>query len=244
MDNYFLTRYFDWDAEDSARVQMGNRLLTYLGVHARLSSPTQSGQMTSVEQRINLYHLLSQQLTFKVPGAVVELGCHQGQSAALFRMILNRAKSDRELHVFDAFVDPAEEAFRSTFTRLGLAAPEIHAGWFEDTVPDQLPETIAFCHIDAGPGYGEDGLRRSVLHCLRGVYDRLAPLGVCVLADYANPAVFESLGMPTVVARSRFWDHLPGVKAACDEFFIDKPEVMESLYGGPYSQGFFRKLSS
>ncbi|WP_223735951.1 TylF/MycF family methyltransferase [Streptomyces purpurogeneiscleroticus] len=30
--------------------------------------------------------------------------------------------------------------------RLGLRPPEVHGGWFEDTLPSSLPERIASCY--------------------------------------------------------------------------------------------------
>ena len=45
--------------------------------------------------------------------------------------------------------------------------------------------------------------------------------------------------------RPRAWtrrlERLPGVKKACDEFFVGKPEKVHYIYSGPYSHGFFHK---
>ena len=51
-----------------------------------------------------------------------------------------------------------------------------------------------------------------------------------MIDDYCDPAVDPD-----------GWNALPGVKKACDEFFVGKPEKVHYIYSDPYSHGFFRK---
>jgi O-methyltransferase len=203
------------------------------------------GYMTSREQACNLYHLLRSTVVARVPGDVVELGCHEGLTAALLQRTLDEQGSDKRLHVFDSFAGlppstaedfrdgaPAtaagalavsEESVRRTFARFGVRPPEIHKGWFEDTLPAGLPERVAFAHLDGD-------LYSSTLTGLREVYPRLSPGSVVVLDDYHDPEQLPSR-----------WSLFPGVKQACDEFLADKPERVTPLVAGHECHGYFMK---
>lgn len=236
MHNIFITRYFDWAPKESWKVRAVNQLLTRLGRHARVVPPGNTGEMTNVEQRMNMYHLLSQVLVYGVPGAIVELGSFTGQCAALFAKVIEHYDPTRELHVYDSFEDDQASGVRdvkaelvSGFERLGLRLPVIHQGWFQDLLPSELPEQIAFAHIDAGPGLSHAHLRASVSHCLEHVYPRLPPGAIGLLMDYCDPALNAS------------WNLNPAVKEAADAFFEGKPESVSVLYAGELSHGYFRK---
>lgn len=210
-----------------------------------------SGAWTNIERRMNIYHLADQVLSFGVPGDVVEVGCNSGETAVLLQTLVQRHDPSRRLHVYDSFeglpapsardtvnhpgrglpgwaragsLDVAVDALRLNFKRYMLPAPEIHKGWFKDTLPVALPEKIALAHLD-GDFY------ESILVSLVHVYPRLSPRAICLIDDYCDPA-----------ANPDGWDMLPGVKRACDEFLADKPEKIQPLYAGAYSHGFFRKL--
>ena len=252
MQNILVTNLFrDWgEVQPSPRVASVNRLLGRLGLWTKLTPPRSTGDMTSVEQRINMYHLAQAVLDYDVPGDFVELGCYVGQSAALFQTILQNAGGGRVLHVYDSFeglpppvaddgdtnfrggdMRTTEEALIANFERLGLPLPVIHKGWFEDTLPGGLPEQIAFAHLD-GDFYS------SIKTSLEHVYPRLAKGAACLIDDYCDPALFPA------------FDAFPGCKKACDEFFADKPEKVSVLFGGNYPEkktsyglhGYFRKL--
>ena len=166
----------------------------------------------------------------------------------LFQKIIEHYDKTRTLHVYDSFeglqelkpedgnsvfrqgqMAVTQEVLLSNFAGVGLKPPIIHQGWFEDTLPTQLPEQIAFAHLD-GDLY--DSTRISLEH----VYPRLTKGAVCLIDDYSDSAVIETL------------DWFPGVKKTCDEFFFDKPEQVAVLYGGYDSKlgygshGYFRKL--
>jgi O-methyltransferase len=201
-----------------------------------------SGLMTNVEQRINMFHLVEQVLAYEVSGEVVELGCHEGQSAVLLQRVILEHEPHRTLHIYDSFeglpeasdkdgsifkagwLATTEEIVRTNFRRYGLPEPLIHKGWFDKTLATDLPERIAFAHLD-GDFY--DSIKVSLEH----VYPKLSRGAVCLVDDYCDPA-----------ANPNGWNLLPGVKRACDEFLSNKPEKMIPIYSGAYSHGFFRKL--
>jgi O-methyltransferase len=198
--------------------------------------------MTSVEQRINMFHLVSQVLAYDVEGGVVELGCHEGQSSVLIQKIIIESKSSKEFHIFDSFeglpppdgidgssfkkgeLTTTERAVMENFAKHNLPVPKIHKGWFSDTLPKCLPRKICFAYLD-GDFY------ESILTSLKYVYPRLTKGAICLIDDYCDPDV-----------NPNGWNLLPGVKKACDEFLADKPEKIANIYAGPYSHGFFRKI--
>jgi O-methyltransferase len=108
------------------------------------------------------------------------------------------------------------------FKRYGLKLPEIHEGWFNETLPAGLPDQICFAHLDGD-------LYTSILTSLQYVYPRMPKGAICLIDDYADPSIHKG------------WNALPGVKKACDEYLADKPERMSLLYAGDYTHGFFRK---
>jgi O-methyltransferase len=241
MENFFITEYFDWPlASRSPRVRLVNSILAKLGYAARLRGPQHTGVMTNCEQRMNLYHLLSQALAYGVPGDVVELGCHEGQSSVLIRRVMDYYAPERCLHVYDSFeglpdahqedgavyaardLKASKDILIDNFKRYGLRLPEIHAGWFDETLPTGLPEQICFAYLD-GDFYS------SILTSLQYVYPRMPKGAICLIDDYSDPSIHHG------------WNELPGVKKACDEYLADKPERVSLLYAGEYSHGFFRK---
>ncbi|MCB1136310.1 MAG: class I SAM-dependent methyltransferase [Chlamydiia bacterium] len=212
--------------------------------------------MMGMEALINLYHLLTQTLLLKVPGSVVELGSYRGYTALAFWKTMEAHGDLRPLHCFDSFSGLPEKGemdlcsdnapmrlcdrkdnqrmragwfavsqadFEKTFQEASCPLPHIHPGWFSETLPAQLPESIAFAHLD-GDFY------QSTLDGLEALYPRLSPGAVVVLDDYCDPGAYSRQ------------NSLPGVKAACDAFFADKPETIWVLQAGPHQyQAYFRK---
>ncbi|MEO6968566.1 MAG: hypothetical protein ABI132_09000 [Rhodanobacteraceae bacterium] len=236
MDNLFITRHFDWTFRPGRRIRVFNSLLRRMGYTARLLSDTASGSMSSIEQRINIYHLLSHLLVFGVPGDIIELGSLEGQSAALLRMTADQYDAMRPLHVFDAFVDPPVERLIENFLQLGLAPPAIHQGLLADTI-DELPERICFAYIDLGPvpeiirgpGASRAGLRETIRLALEKIYPRISPSGIILLQDY-------HLQWQTEAQNPN-----PEVREVADAFFADKPEAIIALHGGSFAHAFVRK---
>ena len=244
MDNLFITQYFDWDPAASRKVRLVNRVLSLFGLTAQLT-PSFTGYMTTIEQRINLFHLLTQVLAFGVPGDVVEVGTHEGVTASLFMTVLAQHDPGRSLHLYDAFENPPESAARANFQRLGLAPPTTHRGWLHETLPSQTPEQVAFFHIDIGPGRSAAELALDVRFALEQLYPRMAAGAVGVIQDYCDPNMYQRPGyhFPGLIRSTQHWNLYPQIKPACDDFFRDKPERVHPLFGGNYSHGYFRKES-
>ncbi|MGH8895641.1 MAG: TylF/MycF/NovP-related O-methyltransferase [Egibacteraceae bacterium] len=199
-------------------------------------------KMVSIDSLVNLYWALSHLLELGVPGDVVELGCHSGRTSVFLQMIIEHFDPRRTLHVYDSFEGLPAPSQRdgelfdagdlrataddlvATFGKWNLNEPVIHVGWFEDTLPDELPERIAFSFLDGD-------FHDSILTCLRHVWPRLSGDGVVMIDDYCDPA-----------QNPRAWDKLPGVKAACDTFFADRPDRPIALVGcGDMSLAYVRK---
>jgi len=243
VDNFFIVQLFDWKPQRvSRRVERVNAILKKLGVWTTLQLPRQTTGMTNIEQRMNLYHLLSQTLAYGVPGDVVEVGSNQGHSSVLIQKTIDQYDPTRRLHVYDSFeglpplspvdgtafspgqMKTSRQKLVENFRQYGLRLPEIHEGWFQDTLPTGLPEQIAFAYLDGD-------LYDSIKVSLEYVYPRLSPGAVCLIDDYADPAVYPEA-----------WNLLPGVKQACDEFFADKREKVSFIYSAEMSHGYFRKV--
>lgn len=215
----------------------------------------------NIEQGINLWHLLNQVLLMDVPGDVVELGSLTGMTAAVLQRTLEDFGSDKRLLLFDSFeglppIGPEDgdcslvpENFKTSpdharerFASLGLRQPEIVPGWFEDTLPHLLPETICFAHLDGD-------LYSSTREGLEALYPRLSSGAVVVVDDYADAGLCGRIKNayrenPYVVNTGRrinISDWLPGVRVACDEFLMDKPEEMTALLAGEERHAYFRK---
>jgi O-methyltransferase len=257
MDNFFITREFDWQIRRNSNLdRVLNRLTRRFGINVDTAGlvdgliyratgfrlpAARSGMATCVEQRINMYHLVSQTIAYGVPGDLVEVGCYEGHSAVLFAKVLRDFGSDKELHVYDSFEGlPAagredgstykkgdlltsEQVLIRNFEFRRLKLPTIHKGWFDQTLPTGLPAAISFAHLD-GDFY------ESIKVSLEHVYPRLSRGAICLIDDYCDPSVDPD-----------GWNHLPGVKQACDEFLAGRPEKVCALYSGVYTHGFFRK---
>jgi O-methyltransferase len=191
----------------------------------------------------NLMTLLQEVIDNKIDGDVVELGCYEGRAGALMQYLIQPWTGlAKNLFMFDSFEGlpaPAEAdgsgalvkegAFAvdettvlKTFSDLNLEIPIICKGWFCDTLPTQLPEKICFAYFDGD-------LYQSIKDSLIHVYPRMSPGAIGLIDDYDLRKKKE----PDVLA-------FPGVKKACDEFLMDKPEKLEPLNGG---QVYFRKVA-
>lgn len=166
-----------------------------------------------------------------VSGAFVEIGCYKGAMTVWVRALLNDVgREETPIHVFDSFAglpEPGEHDSQhlaagelvahpgdvaAIHDHWKLVPPIIHPGWFADTLPDGLPEQIAFGYLD-GDFY--DSIMTSLTYCV----PRLVPGGLIVVDDYADTAV-----------NPRAWDGLPGVKRACVEYF-GRPDALEVMIG-------------
>lgn len=222
--------------------------------------------MISIEQAMNIYHLLRGVIKCNIEGDVVEFGTNKGYSAALIQKTLRLYRSKKEFHVYDAFEGlpqktpqdgdtkiPAgackttPERFAQTFNTWDLPQPTLHIKWFKDVTDNDLPEKICFAHLD-GDFY------TSMKESLELVYPRLVKGAIVVIDDYSDDKInipmnkeykqnaFANLSKAMMnrefVEKPNF---LPGVKAACDEFFKDKPEKIDILFAGFAPHGYFEK---
>lgn len=214
-----------------------NKVLRKLGINIEFRKrPDGVSEMITVEQRINMFHLVSQVLIYEVEGDLIELGCHTGQCAAEMQAIIENYNPQKQLHLYDKFnlkpikLKQIKNKLIENFKSANLRLPVIHEGFFEETIPMQLPKKLSFIHIDCGFGGNSLEHKNIMLHCLKDIYPRMTPGSVCLLMDYHDPE--KTL---------RGFNPNPGVKLACDEFFKDKSEKVYILYGNHYSHGYFRK---
>jgi len=148
-----------------------------------------------------------------IPGDVVEMGSHQGHTAAMLAAITNKqvwvvdsfrglpAKSSHDItdpKFFEGALKSPQAVLEQTFADAGLPNPNIVPKWFKDVTTADLPKQIAFAHLD-GDFY------HSITESLTLVYPRLSRDAVCFVDDAP-------------------WTGLPGVKAALDQFLVGKPE--------------------
>jgi O-methyltransferase len=203
---------------------------------------SQNNKMMSVDALANIYWGLSHLLELGVPGDIVELGCHAGGTSVFLKLTIDHLDPQRTLHVYDSFegLPPARgidgeffaegdlrtsiSSFLDTFSRLGIEPPVIHPGWFQKVLPSELPEVISFALLDGD-------FFESILVSLKHVWPRVAKGGIIMIDDYCDPA-----------QNPRAWDKLPGVKAACDEFFADRADQPVALVAsGDMALAYVRK---
>jgi O-methyltransferase len=199
-------------------------------------------RMGGVDNLVNIYWALSSALVAGVGGAVVEIGCYAGRTSVLLRKVIDHFAPERELHVYDSFqglpaagpydtdytgegqLATSVETLLATFARWGVDPPVVHPGWFHETLPTGLPDSICFAYLDGD-------LYESVRTGLECVYPRLSRHAVVIVDDYCDPE-----------KSPKAFSMFPGAKKACDEFFADKPEDVSVLVGAHnLAFGYFRK---
>jgi O-methyltransferase len=197
--------------------------------------------MSDVDRLVNIYWAVSHVLLSDLPGDLVELGCNAGRTSVFLQMIIDCYSPLRKLHLYDSFeglpTPGPEDAYlrhgdcrasiedvERNFDRFGLRSPTIHHGWFQQILPTDLPETIAFAYLDSD-------FYDSILTSLVFTYPRLSRGALLMVDDYCDSA-----------KNPKAWPGLPGVKRACDDFLIDKTERMSVLVGnGDLALGLLRK---
>jgi O-methyltransferase len=246
MDNAFIATTFDWDHRTPTGWQrFVNKVFTKLKMPLRITPAP--ADMANVEARMNLFHLVEQTVANGVVGDLVDLGCNAGDSTIVMQRIVTALDPVKQVHAYDSFeglpaLTPNDsrdgvygegymaaglDLFTHKFQALDLKMPHTHKGWFENTIPRELPEKISFALFDGD-------LYESTKHLLPYVYERMSPGAIGMIAVYYDGSIFPRKGL-TGGYRS------PGVKRATDEFFKDKPEKVHVLYANEYSNGYFRK---
>ena len=238
MDNFFIMQAPFAKPRKSKIADAINWGINKLGYGYKLERlPDVNIDMNSVEQRMNYFLLLEGLIANGIEGDVAELGCYTGQCALLFEKIIEQFNSQKKLHLYDnfetkfTFTGDVEKELLKNFELANLRAPTLHKGYFQETLPTQLPEKLCFVHIDCGFGGDLQEHKNVMLYCLEQLYPKLTKGAICMLMDYHN----EDDGRPGFSVN-------PGVKLACDVFLKDKPEKMVSLYANEHCHGFFRKL--
>ena len=246
MDNAFVATLFDWDHRTPTDWQRKvNNLLRKTNRYTRVAPAPPN--MANVEARMNLFLLLEQTLANKVQGDVLDIGCNEGDSTIVMQKVVTTLDPVKQVHAYDSFeglpdvkaadsVDGIYEkgnmkadlsVYYERFDALGLKRPHTHKGWFEETIPSQLPDKISFALLDGD-------LYESTRHVLPHLYERMSPGAICMIAVYYDESIFPR--------KDLFGGYRsPGVKRATDEFFQGKPEKVSLLYACEYSNGFFRK---
>lgn len=249
MDNAFISQYLHWDDRSSKNWHRPiNKVLAKLRINALLIQRAYPFRNGNSEARMNVFHLASQCAAMNIPGDMIELGCNSGESSIIIQKVINHYSPDKKLHCFDSFeglpelhgedktegvyaegfMEAALQEFYDNFKAVGIDPPEnVNKGWFNETVPQNLPDQISFALVDGD-------IYDSTKYVLPYVYERLAPGAVCMLGVYYDDKIFS---------RPHTWPQhkSPGVKRATDEFFADKPESVSVLYANEYSNGYFRK---
>ena len=140
--------------------------------------------MVSHEQHDVLRRLLDQSVASQL-GDVVEAGCNAGGTSLLLAQWLNCTA--RKLHLYDSFeglpessgyggqMQTSREQVEFVFSEYQRV--EIHPGWFDQTMPEQLPEEICFAFIDCD-------VFDSCMACIPHILDRLT--GCMVIHDYTH----------------------------------------------------------
>lgn len=149
-----------------------------------------------------------------IPGDIVELGCYVGDTAKILAHI-----TGKNVFVYDSFEglpddetnnkarmnEATQKKLIDNFRKDGIKYPTMKKCWFNELTPNDLPEQIAFAHLDGD-------LYSSIMDSLNLVYSRMSVGGVILVDDYCDPE----------------W---PGAEAAVNEFFSDKPEEVIALPG-------------
>lgn len=165
--------------------------------------PIISDQVDIRELRVILYEL-EKQLQAGVKGNVVELGCYVGTTSLFVRRVLSAYGFTGEFHVYDSFAGlppktnedqsvagdqfvtgkllAPRKTFVENFKKAGLKLPYIHKGWFNELVPDDIPDNVFFAFFD-GDYYA------SIKDSFRAVAPNLTKNAVVIVDDYASEAL-------------------------------------------------------
>lgn len=103
-------------------------------------------------------------------------------------------------------VQEAMNLFDNNFRKRQLPIPTKVQGFFEDTIPSKLPETIAFAFLDGD-------LYESIKHSLKHVYPRIPKGGYFAIHDISEHWQDGEVG-----------DAWPGASIAVQEFFDDRED--------------------
>jgi O-methyltransferase len=158
--------------------------------------------------------------TRHIAGDCIEVGCYKGGSAKLISESILSHEMNCAFHIFDTFdgmpdaLAEDEAGFHKCFSDNSLGEVQrllsnnphsfVHQGVFPDSASQHVRGlSFRFAHIDVD-------IERSVADCCAFIYPRLAPGGVMLFDDYADP-------------------YCPGAARAVDAFFADRPDSVIHL---------------
>lgn len=173
----------------------------------------------SPEETEEIIRLANKILCEHIAGDFVEFGCYRGDTSVLLQKLLvgktqKPPAFSRKLFLYDSFAglpekspedaSSAGDGFKAgelfvskrevieKFKRKNLPIPVVKKAFFEELVPADVPEKIAFAFLDGD-------LYSSIKTSLALVVPRLADSAIIIVHDYNNPS-------------------LPGSARAVDEF--------------------------
>ena len=168
-----------------------------------------------------------------IEGDVVEFGCYVGESSKFLTKTILELNSNKRVYVYDSFeglpdlskweensgwrprtLKTSEDVLIDNFRQNNLQVPFITKGWFKDIPDNKIPDKIAFAFLD-GDFYD------SIYDSLNKVYDKVVDGGYIFFHDYNRV-------------------DLPGVKAAIDDFFIQKG-IKNTVFEVANQVGAYRK---
>ncbi len=180
--------------------------------------------MTSKERMYALYKAVSYVTEAGIPGDLVECGVWKGGSAMLMAMM-----SERKIFLYDTFEGMTEPGVHDysiagndavaegmSSASLELVKSNVQSpnavfvrGKVEDTIPATVPDQIALLRLDTD-------WYESTKHELTHLFPLLSKGGVIIIDDYG---------------------HYAGAKKAVDEYFADKPILLNRIdYTGRIGQ--------
>lgn len=152
-------------------------------------------------------------------GDFVEMGCYKGDTSLLLAEIL--VGTDKKLFIYDSFEGlpekkkedesdigkdfKAKELFvtkrevKQRFLKAGIPVPVIKKAWFNQLLPNDLPERISFAFLD-GDFY------ESIRDSLKLIEGRVSKDGVIIVHDFA------SLALPGVAKAVLEWNRDKNLK--------------------------------
>jgi O-methyltransferase len=155
--------------------------------------------------------------SLNIDGEIVEMGVYKGGTAAIMNKILFETASSKMFYGYDTFTGmPETDPKNDHHKKLDFADTSIEmvrkliksysggkhffliAGVIPESCKDNIPEKIAFAHIDLD-------IYEAIKSSLELVYNRISPGGIILFDDYGAPSCF-------------------GARIAVDEFFEDKIE--------------------
>jgi O-methyltransferase len=168
-----------------------------------------------------VFYCLALDATRRCSGEIAECGVYKGGTAK----ILAQLAPDRPLHLFDTFsgmpdTDPTRDLHKAgDFADTDIASVRQYladnknvtcvAGLIPNTLDVIRDRTFSFVHIDLD-------IYSAIKSACEFFYPRMQPGGMLLFDDYGYPSC-------------------PGARAAVDEFFANKPEVVMVIGTGQCS---------